>query len=237
MKLSRRTGVPVDARVIWAMRTASKASLRSSPKSRLTFARAYCRLCSPDPGVHVHDGRLLPHVAQRPAAFPVEIDVRHVVALVRERDVHVERFDLGRERGAERPRRDRVAGAVAVLDGRSVGQDHRQPVELELLGGEGSLVDLDVEDAPVVRHGGAQALGREPLVIAVELLEVVLRDEQPLRPDELPRLHCGAPGRGGVAGVDGGAGACGVAGVEGGAAAGGVAPPGDGVPAGGVKRR
>jgi hypothetical protein len=136
---------------------------------------------------------------------------------VRQRDEDVERLDLSGERRAEGARGDGVARTFAVLDGRAVGEHHGEPIELELLGGEGALVHLDLEDAPVVGDRRAQALRAQPLVVAIELLEVVLRDEQPLRPDELARFHCGTPTLGveGIVGVDGVDGNDGVVGTEG----------------------
>ena len=65
-------------------------------------------------------------------------------------------------------------------------------------------IDLDLQHPPVVGERRAKALGNQRLVVAVELLEVVLRDEEPLRPHRFPRHH----------------GFCTTGGVTGGAAAG-----------------
>ncbi len=194
---------PVALRTSWATRTVSKPSRRSSPRSRRRFGRAKSIACSPSAGVHVDDRGLRAHVPRAARrAWPRG---------------RCQRRAVGRWASATNTSSERVCALKAVSSERVGTASSPSP---EMIGvPSGRMAERRVmRSCPLARarssmtrsttpqSNGSAARSRsreERLVVGVLLLEVVLRDEQPLRPDQFTRHSVANFGAGGRAELPG----------------------------------
>ena len=76
-------------------------------------------------------------------------------------------------------------------DGR-VGQHRAEPAHDDLAVRQRTRIDFELRDPEMERQRALHRLGEQALVISVQLLQVVLGDEQPFRPNGLANGHCAA---------------------------------------------
>jgi len=121
---------------------------------------------------------------------------RHVRApFVRDPDEHVERRVLGAHVGLEGTRLgERVAVRTSALDDDAVGPGRDETPETELARLEQAVVDLESGNPPRKATQRGQSLSKEILVVTILGLEVVLADQQSLRPN-WPAAHQQRPSR------------------------------------------
>ena len=124
-----------------------------------------------------------------------DVDVGDLIALLRERHVHVERAVRGCRRTAsaeeavEAARGEHVANGLAHPERRAVGEDRLEAVDVDLASLKRPCVELEVEHPPVGR-GDSREPGREQtLVIRVLPLKVVRLEEEAIEPQGFTRPH------------------------------------------------